>query len=151
MHPFDFSALSFERHGFWAKETVGFIKKLAHSRAAALGLEPSAEIQRWYAVISCCIQRSNAKILRGEPVPGRPTPLLLCWKSSVSSVFENVRETEEKKELLKRKREQGKRWFTKPERLDRQKEKRGKAAARSEVLAPAGTYRGVKRGPPLLT
>ena len=74
MHPFDFSALSFERHGFWAKETVGFIKKLAHSRAAALGLEPSAEIQRWYAVISCCIQRSNAKILRGEPVPGRPTP-----------------------------------------------------------------------------
>ena len=74
MHPFDFCALSFERHGFWAKETVGFIKKLAHSRAAALGLEPSAEIQRWYAVISCCMQRSTAKILRGEPVPGRPTP-----------------------------------------------------------------------------
>ena len=74
MHPFDFCALSFERHGFWAKETVGFIKKLAHSRAAALGLEPSTEIQRWYAAISCCLQRSNAKILRGEPVPGRPTP-----------------------------------------------------------------------------
>ena len=55
---------------------------------------------------------------------------------SVSSAFENVRETEEKKELLKRKRELGKRWFTKPERLDRQNEKRGKAAARSEVLAP---------------
>ena len=47
-----------------------------------------------------------------------------------------MRETEEKKELLKRKREQGKRWFTKPERLDRQNEKRGKAAARSEVLSP---------------
>ena len=75
MHPFDFCALSFERHGFWAKETVGFIKKLASSRAVALGLEPSEEIRRWYAVISCCIQRSNAKILRGEPVPGRPTPL----------------------------------------------------------------------------
>ena len=70
---------------------------------------------------------------------------------SVSSVFENVRETEEKKQNLERKREQRKRWFTKPERLDRQNEKRGKAAARSEVLAPAGTYRGVKRGPPLLT
>ena len=32
MHPFDFCALSFERHGFWAKETVGFIKRLASSR-----------------------------------------------------------------------------------------------------------------------
>ena len=34
MHPFDFCALSFERHGFWAKETVGFIKKFASSRKA---------------------------------------------------------------------------------------------------------------------
>ena len=25
----------------------------------------------WEGVISCCIQRANAKILRGEPVPGR--------------------------------------------------------------------------------
>ena len=74
MHAFDFCALSFERHGFWAKETVGFVKKLATSRAVALGLEPSEEIRRWYAAISCCIQRSNAKVLRGEPVPGRPTP-----------------------------------------------------------------------------
>ena len=42
---------------------------------------------------------------------------------SVSRLFfENVRETEEKKQLLKRKREQGKRWFTKPERLDRRNE-----------------------------
>ena len=70
MHPFDFSALSFERHGYLAKETVGFTKKLAFCRAVALGLEPSAEIRRWYGVISCCIQRANAKILRGEPVPG---------------------------------------------------------------------------------
>ena len=75
MHPFDFCALSFERHGVWAKETVGFVKKLATSRAVALGLEPSEEIRRWYAVISCCIQRSNAKVLRGEPVPGRPSPM----------------------------------------------------------------------------
>ena len=74
MHHFDFCALSFERHCFWAKETVGFVKKLAHSRAAALGLEPSEEIRRWYAAISCCIQRSNAKVLRDEPVPSRPTP-----------------------------------------------------------------------------
>ena len=39
--------------------------------ATALGLGPSPEICRWYGVISCCIQRANAKILRGEPVPGR--------------------------------------------------------------------------------
>ena len=74
MHAFDFCALSFERHGFWAKETVSFVKKLATSRAVALGLEPSEEIRRWYAAISCCIQRSNVKILRGELVLGRPTP-----------------------------------------------------------------------------
>ena len=71
LHPFDFCALSFERHGYWAKETVGFTKKFAYARATALGLEPSSEICRWYGVISCCIQRANAKILRGEPVPGR--------------------------------------------------------------------------------
>ena len=47
-------------------ETIG--------QVVALGFEPSEEIRRWYAAISCCIQRSNAKILRGEPVPGRPTP-----------------------------------------------------------------------------
>ena len=46
-------------------------KKLAYARATALGLEPFSEICRWYGVISCCIQRANAKILRGEPVPGR--------------------------------------------------------------------------------
>ena len=46
-------------------------KKLAYARATALGLEPSSEICRWYGVISCCIQRANAKILRGEPVQGR--------------------------------------------------------------------------------
>ena len=74
MHPFDFCALSFERHGFWAKETVGFVKKLATTRAVALGLEPSEEVRRWYAAIACTIQRSNARVLRGEPVPGRPSP-----------------------------------------------------------------------------
>ena len=74
LHPFDFCALSFERHGFWAKETTSFTKKLAFARATALGLDPSAEICRWYGVISCCIQRANAKVLRGEPVPGRHSP-----------------------------------------------------------------------------
>ena len=69
-----FRAISFERHGYLAEETVGFIKQLAYCRALALGLEPSAEIRRWYGVISCCIQRANAKILRGEPVPGRHSP-----------------------------------------------------------------------------
>ena len=81
LYTFDFCALSFERHGYLAKETVSFTKKLAFRRAVALGLEPSAEIRRWYGVISCCIQRANAKILRGEPVPGRfstPPPRLLA-------------------------------------------------------------------------
>ena len=79
LHPFDFRALSFERHGYWAKETVGFTKKLAFARAAALGLDPAAEICRWYGIISCSLQRANAKILRGEPVPARhsaPPPRL---------------------------------------------------------------------------
>ena len=67
--PFDFVALSFERHGRWANETVSFTKKLASRRALAAGLEPAEEFRRWYAVISCAIQRTNAKILRGEPVP----------------------------------------------------------------------------------
>ena len=51
MHSFDFRAISFERHGYLAEETVGFIKQLAYCRALALGLEPSAEIRRWYGVI----------------------------------------------------------------------------------------------------
>ena len=54
-----------------AKETIGFTKKLAFARATALGLDPVAEICRWYGIISCCLQRANAKVLRGEPVPGR--------------------------------------------------------------------------------
>ena len=74
LHPFDFCALSFERHGFWAKETISFTRKLAYARASALGLDPSAEICRWYGIISCCIQRANAKVLRGEPVPARHSP-----------------------------------------------------------------------------
>ena len=64
--PFDFVALSFERHGRWAKETVSFTKKVASRRALGAGLDPSEEIRRWYAVIACAIQRSNAKILRGN-------------------------------------------------------------------------------------
>ena len=32
LHPFDFRALSFERHGYWAKETIGFTKNLAFAR-----------------------------------------------------------------------------------------------------------------------
>ena len=72
--PFDFVALSFERHGRWAKETVSFTKKLASRRALCAGLDPSEEIRRWYAVIACAIQRTNAKILRGEPVPAAVAP-----------------------------------------------------------------------------
>ena len=89
LHPFDFCALSFERHGYWAKETVGFTKKLAFARASALGLDPAAEIRRWYGVISCCLQRANAKILRGEPVPGRqstPAPALFSMGRDLALV-----------------------------------------------------------------
>ena len=57
--------------GYWAKETICVTKKFAFARATALGLDPSAEICRWYGIISCCLQRANAKILRGEPVTGR--------------------------------------------------------------------------------
>ena len=72
--PFDFVALSFERHGRWANATVSFTKKLASRRAEAAGLEPTEEIRRWYAVVSCAIQRTNAKILRGEAVPAARAP-----------------------------------------------------------------------------
>ena len=84
LHPFDFCALPFERLGYWAKETIGFTKKLAFARATALGFDPAAEICRWYGIISCYLQRANAKVLRGEPVPGRhsaPTPGLFFSRS----------------------------------------------------------------------
>ena len=71
LHPFDFRALAFERHGFIAKETAALIRKFASLKAAHYELDPSAEISKWYAVLSCCVQRANAKILRGEAVPGR--------------------------------------------------------------------------------
>ena len=71
---FHLRAISFGRHGYLAAEIVGFIKQLAYGRALALGLEPSAKIRRWYGVISCCIQRANAKILRNEPIAGRHSP-----------------------------------------------------------------------------
>ena len=71
LHPFDFRALAFERHGFIAKETLGLVRKLATLKAAHFELEPAEEIRRWYAALSCCVQRANAVILRGEAVPGR--------------------------------------------------------------------------------
>ena len=83
--PFDFVALSFERHGRWAKETVSFTKKLASRRAIAAGLEPAEEIRRWYAVISCAIQRSNARILRGDAVPAAVGPP--AWRRLCSGIF----------------------------------------------------------------
>ena len=70
-HPFDFRALSFERHGFIAKETVGLIRKFAAKRAEFLQLERSEETRHWYTVLSCCVQRANAVVLRGEAAPGR--------------------------------------------------------------------------------
>ena len=47
-----------------------------------------------------------------------------------------MRETEEKKQLLKRKREQGKRWFTKPERLDRRNENGAKLQQDPRFYSP---------------
>ena len=61
----------FERHGFIAKETAALIRKFASIKAAHFELEPSEEIRRWYVALSCFVQRANAKILRGEAVPGR--------------------------------------------------------------------------------
>ena len=75
MHPFDFRPLAFERHGFIAKETVALIRKLASLKAAHFELDQSEEIRRWYVALSCCVQRANAKILRGEAVPGRGGPI----------------------------------------------------------------------------
>ena len=74
LQPFDFRAVALERHGFIAKETVGLIKKLARMKAASLELEPSEETRRWYTVLSCCVQRANARVLRGEATPGRRAP-----------------------------------------------------------------------------
>ena len=67
--PFDFVPLSFERHGRWGRDAVRFTRVLAGKQAVLLGLEPSAEIARWYAVIACTIQRATAHVLRGDPVP----------------------------------------------------------------------------------
>ena len=74
LHPFDFRALSFERHGYIAKETVSLIQSYARKKAEFAELEPSEEIRRWYTVLSCCVQRANARVLRGVAVPGRRSP-----------------------------------------------------------------------------
>ena len=74
LQPFDFRALAFERHGFIAKETQNILQKLARIKAVHYELDPSEEIRKWYAVVSCCIQRANARILSGDPTPGRRNP-----------------------------------------------------------------------------
>ena len=71
LQPFDFCALAFERHGFIAKETKSLIQKLARIKAAHYELDESEEIRKWYTVISCCVQRANAKVLRGDATPGQ--------------------------------------------------------------------------------
>ena len=86
LHPFDFRALAFERHGFIAKERAALICKFARLKAAQL--DPSEETRRWYVALSCCVQRANAKILRGEAVPGRgssvPSRLLLGGRNDLA-------------------------------------------------------------------
>ena len=76
--PFDFVALSFERHGRWAQETAAFTRKLASRRALAAGLEPSEEIRYWYAMISCAIQRTNAKIFARRTNAGSNGPAFVA-------------------------------------------------------------------------
>ena len=46
-----------------------FTGRAAHARAAALGIDFSSEVQRWYAIVACTIQKTNAKVLRGDPSP----------------------------------------------------------------------------------
>ena len=67
--PFDFCPLFFERHGRWGRDAIRITRSLASKQAALLGLVASAEVARWYAVIACTIQRANAHVLRGDPVP----------------------------------------------------------------------------------
>ena len=67
--PFDLSPLGFERHGRWSVSARKFTGKAAHARAAALGIDFSSEVQRWYAIVACTIQKTNAKVLRGDPSP----------------------------------------------------------------------------------
>ena len=71
LQPFDFCALAFERRGYIAKETAALIRKLATLKANAFELDPSEEIRKWYTVLSCCVQRANAKVLRGDATPGQ--------------------------------------------------------------------------------
>ena len=54
-----------------AKETAALIRKLATLKANAFELDPSEEIRKWYTVLSCCVQRANAKVLRGDATPGQ--------------------------------------------------------------------------------
>jgi len=67
--PFDLSPLGFERHGRWSVSARKFTGRAAHARAAALGIDFSSEVQRWYAIVACTIQKTNAKVLRGDPSP----------------------------------------------------------------------------------
>ena len=71
LQPFDFYGFAFERHGYIAKETAALIRKLATLKANAFELDPSEEIRKWHIVLSCCVQRANAKVLRGDATPGQ--------------------------------------------------------------------------------
>ena len=42
-----------------------------YKKAAAFELCASEEIRGWYTTLSCCVQRANARVLRGDAVPGR--------------------------------------------------------------------------------
>ena len=62
LHPFDFRALAFERHGFIAKETAALIRKLAHIKAAHFELYLSEETRRLYVALSGkCLRNQKSK------------------------------------------------------------------------------------------
>ena len=67
--------------------TSSIAKDTATLKAAHFQLEPSEEIRRWYVALSCCVQRANAKVLRGEAVPGRRSRVperLLCGRDDLA-------------------------------------------------------------------
>jgi len=71
--PFDFVPLAFELHGRWGEDARAFGQRLAYARASAFGSDFSAEVARLYAIVSVGLQRGNAALILGNPMPGDPT------------------------------------------------------------------------------
>ena len=72
--PFDFEPLAFELHGRWGTRARAFVQRLAFYRSQAFGGEFSAEVARAYGIVSVGLQRANACLLLGKPLPGETQP-----------------------------------------------------------------------------